>query len=153
MTSKWLEESRILNPMWKKLMKNVDIGEPTSFLDHEYLGCTQREWKANETNFEEDRNVLDSRISAGATENMSWWEKPHTKAVAWSYDMEGHAKSFVERYCKVANEKTEQLYKVSTPCLDDHNFKDEELETDGELSNVCSQIVFKMLVFGANLWT
>ena len=30
-------------PMRKKLMKNVDLDEPTSFLDHVYLGCTQRE--------------------------------------------------------------------------------------------------------------
>ena len=28
-------------PMWKKLMKDVDLDEPTSFLDHVYLGCTQ----------------------------------------------------------------------------------------------------------------
>ena len=32
-----------LAPMWKKLMKDVDIEEPTSFLDQVYLGCTQRE--------------------------------------------------------------------------------------------------------------
>ena len=37
-----------LAPMWKKLMKNVDLDEPTSFLDHVYLGCTQRECKVNE---------------------------------------------------------------------------------------------------------
>ena len=30
--------------------------------------------------------------------------------------------------------KTEQLYKVSSPCLDDHHFKKEELESVGELS-------------------
>ena len=43
------------------------------------------------------------------------------------------------------NKKTEHLYKVSTPCLDDHNFKKEELETVGEMSQVCSQIVLKCL--------
>ena len=32
----------------KKLMKNVDLDETTSFLDHVYLGCTQRECKPNE---------------------------------------------------------------------------------------------------------
>ena len=37
-----------LAPMWKKLMKNVDLDEPTSFLDHVYLGCTQRECKPKE---------------------------------------------------------------------------------------------------------
>ena len=42
-------------------------------------------------------------------------------------------------------QKTEQLYTVSTPCLDDHNCKKEEPESAGELSNVCSQIVFKCL--------
>ena len=30
-------------PKWKKVMKNVDLDEATSFLDHVYLGCTQRE--------------------------------------------------------------------------------------------------------------
>ena len=34
--------------MWNKLMKNVDTDEPTTFLDHVYLGCTQRECKSNE---------------------------------------------------------------------------------------------------------
>ena len=32
-----------INPTWKNLMIDVDFGEPTSFLDHVYLGCTQRE--------------------------------------------------------------------------------------------------------------
>ena len=34
-----------IDPMWKVLNKEVDLGEPTSFLDHEYLGCTQRQSK------------------------------------------------------------------------------------------------------------
>ena len=42
-----------LSPMWKKLKKPVDLGEPTSVLDHAYLGCTQRECKTNEKNIEE----------------------------------------------------------------------------------------------------
>ena len=32
-----------INPTWKVLMKDVDLGEPTSLLDRVYLGCTQRE--------------------------------------------------------------------------------------------------------------
>ena len=32
-----------LDPMWKVLNKEVDLGDPTSFLDHVYLGCTQRQ--------------------------------------------------------------------------------------------------------------
>ena len=34
-----------LDPMWKLLNKEVDLGEPTSFLGHVYLGCTQRQCK------------------------------------------------------------------------------------------------------------
>ena len=59
--------------------------------------------------------------------------------------MEGHAKKCVERYCELANKSTQQLYKVSTPCVDDHHFKEEELKSVGELSKVCSQIVLKCL--------
>ena len=32
-----------IDPLWKVLNKEVDLGEPTSFLDHVYLGCTQRQ--------------------------------------------------------------------------------------------------------------
>ena len=57
--------------------------------------------------------------------------------------MEGHAKKCVERYCELASKTTQQLHKVSTPCIDDHHFKEEELKSVGELSKVCSQIVLK----------
>ena len=49
-----------------------------------------------------------------------------------------------ERYLVSWQTKTEHLYKVPAPCLNDHHFK-EELESVGEWSKVCSQIVFKCL--------
>ena len=66
--------------------------------------------------------------------------------------MEGHAKKCVERFCELANKTTQQLYKVSTPCIDDHHFKEEELKSVGDLSKVCFQIVLKCLYFGT-YWT
>ena len=39
----------------------------------------------------------------------------------------------------------EQLYKGSSPCLDDHQFRQDELESVGELSQVCSQIAVTCL--------
>ena len=51
----------------------------------------------------------------------------------------------MERYCELANKTTQQLYKVSTPCINDHHFKEEEMKSVGELSQVCSQIVLKCL--------
>ena len=59
--------------------------------------------------------------------------------------MEGHALGCVERHCELANKKVEQLYKVPSPCLDDYHFKNEELESVGALSEVCSQNVLKCL--------
>ena len=59
--------------------------------------------------------------------------------------MTGHAKKSVERYCELANKTTQQLYNVSTPCIDDHHVKEEEMKSVGELSRVCSQIVLKCL--------
>ena len=47
MTSEWLEERRIWLTAWKKLLKLVDLGEPTSFLDRENVWCTQRECNPN----------------------------------------------------------------------------------------------------------
>ena len=51
----------------------------------------------------------------------------------------------VVRYCELANKKTQQFFKVATPCVDDHEFKEEENKAVGELTTVCSQIVLKCL--------
>ena len=87
--------------------------------------------------------MFESRISAGGTEKLPYSE--NFGVSSWSYDMKGHAKKCVERYCELANRTTQQLNKVSTPCIDDHHFKEEKLESVGEVSQVCSQIVLKCL--------
>ena len=122
-------------------MNNIDLDEPTSFLDHVCLGYTQRECKPIEIIIEQHTKMFESRISGGATEKLPGWEKLHAKTVAWSYDMVGRARKCVERYCELAHKKVEQPHKVSSLCLDDHQFKQEELESVGALSNVCQQIV------------
>ena len=130
-----------LDPMWKVLNKEVDVGEPTSFLDHVYLGCTQRQCEISKDIVDNYRTMFESRISAERVEKLPF---PQNLCISsWSYDMAGHAKKCVERYCELANKTTQQLYKVSTPCIDDHHFKEEETKSVGELSNTCSQIVLK----------
>ena len=97
------------------------------------------------TIIEQCKKMFESHVSAGSNRKITWMEKPQAQTVAWSHDVEGHAQICVERYCELAHEKVEQLYKVSSPCLDDHQFKQEELESFGEMSEVCSQIVSKCL--------
>ena len=58
-----------INPMWKVLNKEVDLGEPTSFLDHVYLGCTQRQCEISKDIVDNNRTMFESRISARATKN------------------------------------------------------------------------------------
>ena len=48
-----------MSPMWKKLMNLGDLGEPTSFLDHVYLGCTQCECKPNQKIIEQYKKMFE----------------------------------------------------------------------------------------------
>ena len=63
-----------INPTWKILMKDVDLGEPTSFLDHVYLGCTQRECQTSQNKVDTYRSMYESKISAGAMESCLFRE-------------------------------------------------------------------------------
>ena len=58
-----------IEPTWKILMKDVDLGEPTSFLDHVYLGCIQRECQTSEDIVDNCRAMFESRISVGELKN------------------------------------------------------------------------------------
>ena len=123
-------------------MKLVDLGEPTSLLCHVYLGyaiiangnrtkvllmntekCSNHESLPEQLkSYVAGRNVTRTR-SLGLTT----WE-----------DMRRDA---LRGIAKWQNKKLEQLYEVSTPCMDDHHFKKEELDMVGEEPKVCSQIV------------
>ena len=59
-----------IEPTWKILMKDVDPGEPISFLDHVNLGCTQRECSISHEIVANHRDMFESRISAGAKEKL-----------------------------------------------------------------------------------
>ena len=137
-----------IDPMWKVLNKEVDLEEPTSFLDHVYFGCTQRESQISKDIMDNYISMLESRISACAkgklSETRATGKRDAETMSSCSYDMEDHAKKCVERYCELAKKTTEQLYKVATPFMDDHPFK-EEIASVGELSTICSRIVQKCL--------
>ena len=123
--------------------KKQNIDPMWNLLDHVYLGCTQRQCQISKDIVDNYRTIFESRISAGGSEKLPFPQ--NLRISSWSYDMEGHAKKCVERYCELANKSTQQLYKVSTPCIDDHHFKEEEMKSVGELSQVCSHIVLKCL--------
>ena len=86
-------------------------------------------------------NMRESQISTERTSKLPFSE--NLRISSWSDDMVGHAKKCVELYCELTNKTTQQLNKVSTPCIDDHHFKEEEMKSVGELLKICSQIVLK----------
>ena len=57
-----------INPMWKILMKDVDLGEPTSLFDHVYLGCIHAECQTSKDIVDNYRNLFESRMSVGGKE-------------------------------------------------------------------------------------
>ena len=61
---KWVGKKQNLDPMWKVLNKEVDLGEPTSFLDHVYIGCTQRQCKISTDIVDNYSTMFEPRISA-----------------------------------------------------------------------------------------
>ena len=127
-------------PMWKKLnLKNQRHFLNMYIWDVVNVNANQMKQSLNDI-----QRCLNHVFLLEQLKKLPRWEKPQ-KQKRGSYDVEGHARKCVERYCELANKKVEQFYKASSPCFDDHQFKQEELESVGELSEVCSQIVSKRL--------
>ena len=74
-----------IHPMWKVLNKEVDLGEPTSFLDHVYLGCTQRKCEISKDIVDNYRTMFESRISAVGVEKLPFPQ--NLRISSWSCDM------------------------------------------------------------------
>ena len=76
-----------LDPMWKLLNKEVELGEPTSFLDHVYLGCTQRQCEVSKNTLDNYRTMFESRISAVRVEKLPFPQ--NLRISSWLYDTAG----------------------------------------------------------------
>ena len=133
--TKFAGKKQNIDPMWKILNKEVDLGESTSFLDHVYLGCTQRRCQLSKDIVHNYTTMFESRISAGGVEKLPFPQ--NVRISSWSYDMAGHAKKCVERYFELANKTTQQFYKVSTRCIDDHHIE--------RRNKICWRIVICLL--------
>ena len=84
-----------IDPLWKVFHQEVDLGEPTSFLDHENLGAFQRQCEISTDIVDNYRTMFESRISAVRTEKLPFTQ--NLRISSWSYDMAGHTKKCVER--------------------------------------------------------
>ena len=87
-------------------MKDVDLGESTSFFDHVYLGCTQRECQISKDIVDNFRNTFESRISVGVEEKLPVSGKSDANISSWSCDMEVMQRS---AWKDIANWRTKQF--------------------------------------------
>ena len=130
-----------LDPMWKLLNKEVDLGEPTSFLDHVYLGCTPRQCKK-------------AKILWTITEPCSNREFPREKQknyhslkiivflhglMIWLVMQSNVWNDIVSWQTNDATTRRSIYSMHRWPPLK------EEMKSVGDLSNTCSQIVLKCL--------
>ena len=129
MTSIWRERNKILIRCAKYSIKKLIWENQHLSLIMHTLDVLKGQCEKSKDIVDNCRTMFESRISAGATEKLPCSE--NLRISSWSYDMEGHAKKCVERHCELVNRTTQQLYKVSTPCIDDHHFKEEELKSVG----------------------
>ena len=101
-------------------------------IDHVYLGC-----QMSKDIVDNYRSMFESTISAGAMESY----QVHGNLTTWKV-MQRNVWNDIANW---HNRTTQQVYKVATPCIDDHQFKEEETKSVGELSKVCAQIVLKCM--------
>ena len=117
MTSNWLERRKTLIRCGNYSTKKLIWGEPSSFLDHVFLGCTQRQCEIS-------KDFVDNYRTRNVWNDIVSWQ----------------------------TRRLQQLYIVSTPCIDDHHFREEELKsvrrTVTSMLSRCSE----MLILGTN-WT
>ena len=132
-------------PMWKVLNKELDLGEPTSFLDHVYLGCTQRQceimilWTITEPCLNPDflreqlQNYHARKICVFLRGLMTWLVMQRN---VWN--------DIVSWQTRRPNNST----RVSTPCIDDHHFKEEDLKIRGRIVKRVLSNCSEMLIIG-----
>ena len=75
-----------IDPMWKVLMKDVDLWQPTSFRDHVDLVCIQRECQSSKDIVKNYRNMIESKIFAETTEKPSYSQNLDANNSSLAYD-------------------------------------------------------------------
>ena len=118
-------------------MKGVDLGEPTTFLDHVFFWLYSARMSNKQGYCRHSQKYVRFQDFCWDHGKRTVSGKSDANISSWSYDIEGHAKKCVERYCEQANKTTKHIFKVATPCLDDHQFKEED--------GFCWRIVYSLL--------
>ena len=129
------------------LMKDVDLGEPTSFLDHVYLGCTQRECRIRKDTIKDFRQ--------GYTKNCQQ-QKPRWNLMPKRYLHGPMTWKVVQRnaWKDIANLRIKRLSNETKSQRHSWmiiKFKEEENGSVEELSIVCCAKLFWNVLYLARI--
>ncbi len=72
-------------------------------------------------------------------------KEEQTQIKSFEYNMTGHARQCIERYCELADVDECTLKEVLTPCIDDHQLSPEDFQTKGKLHKEAARCVLKCL--------
>ena len=136
-----------MDPMWKVLNKEVDFGEPTSFLDHVHLGCTQRQGEISKGGCWQLQNHV---LNAGATEKLPCSE--NLCISSWCHDMEGHAKKCVGTILWFSKQDDPTTLQSINSMHWRPSFQRRRIEIRGRIVKTMLSNCSKMLVIGT-YWT
>ena len=117
-------------------MSKINLEVPTRITGQVCLGCAQRESETNKRIMTEESEQFHRLASS-----IHNFKSDKRNQRSWSCDMQGHAQKCVARFCELAMKTTDKLHTISTPRLDDKKFKNDELETVGDLCDVRARIV------------
>ena len=138
-----------INPTRKVLVKDVDLEEPTSCLDHVYLGCTQRECQISKDivdNYQKYVRIKDvcwcyGKITRNANQGTLTPTLSLHGPMPWKVMQRNAWKDIANWRTTQPNNDTQSRRRA----LMTTKFKEEEIGSVGEMSTVCSQIVPKCL--------
>ena len=105
-----------IEPTWETLMEDVDLGEPTSFLDHENLGCTQYQIsKGHCGELQRYVRIQEFCWGKGKTTDQSfretWWKKQYLLGLmTWKVMQKNAWKDIANLQTKRLNNKTKSQH-------------------------------------------
>ena len=125
MTSNWLERNKIIIQCGKLLNKEVDLARTNIFPWSCILGMHSTSMRSKPRYCGQLQNHVRIANFCGEIREITILSKSSYFFMVLWYG--GHEKKYVKRYCELSNKTTQQLYKVSAPCIDDHHFEEEEM--------------------------
>mgnify|MGYP000031465580 CR=1 FL=1 len=135
-------------PMIKRLGKLIELDEAMPLNGDVYLGCKQEDIPTPEDLVRQKTGIYnsvfhDEKIDPDDNNQGGAAIPQHIKA--WQYDVQGHVKQTVDRYCELAGVTTDTPKEVATPNLDDHMLQKEDFDNRGAHADDCAKIVLKAL--------